>query len=177
MCLLCVSVFEGVLDRKQGYNWLITSASLSTSHFTDTWAHKGNVCVCLRWRWRMLQSLYGHVVRLERVRLLQNESECCYIRGTGRRDRSLALLLEHTLPFEQAGLCVCVCVCVCERGRNDGSKHTHKHTQMPYFSASWGCKDYYAAVCAGASAEAWCERMGIDGQAIVGPSHHVQYYS
>ena len=87
-----------------------------------------------------MQSLYGHVVRLERVRLLQNESECCYIRGTGRRDGSLALLLEHTLPFEQAGLTVCVCVRERERkkerGRNDGSKHTHTqtHTDALLFS-------------------------------------------
>lgn len=33
------------------------------------------------------------------MRSPQNESECCYIRGTGRRDGSLELLLEHTLPF------------------------------------------------------------------------------
>lgn len=54
-------------------------------------------CVCLRWRARThLQSLYGHVVWREPVRSPQNESECCYIRGMGRRDGSLELLLEHT---------------------------------------------------------------------------------
>lgn len=54
-------------------------------------------CVCLRCRARTrLQPLYGRVVWREPVRLPQNESEGCYIRGMGRRDGSLELLLEHT---------------------------------------------------------------------------------
>lgn len=62
------------------------------------------------------------------MRSPQNESECCYIRGTGRRDGSLELLLEHTLPFGS--------VCIKrEKERTD----THK-LKCPTFWQHWNVR-------------------------------------
>lgn len=89
--------------------------------FPDPQSQQGAVCLrCRRRTWK--QSLYGHVV----VRLLQNESECCYIRGVGQADR---LLSDWNTHFRWR---------VCERGKLETHTHTPTHTfWWPTFQQLW----------------------------------------
>lgn len=82
--------------------------------FPDPRAQQGAVCLrCRRRTWK--QSLYGHVV----VRLLQNESECCYIRGVGQAGGMDRLLSNWNTHFRWR---------MCERGKLETHTHTHVHT-------------------------------------------------
>lgn len=99
--------------------------------FPDPRAQQGAVCLrCRRRTWK--QSLYGHVV----VRLLQNESECCYIRGVGQAGGMDRLLSDWNTHFRWR---------MCERGKLETHTHTYTHILMAYFPATLRCRDCSAA--------------------------------
>lgn len=128
VCVLCVCACCScaiVLERKQEYDWLIQLASFSTSHCTDTQAHKGSVCVCLRYRRRIWsQPIYGHVGWSQCARYRVNQSAVTSeVRQAG--------WITCTPIGTHTSVWVCVYLCECVREREEWHKHILRWPTFP----------------------------------------------